>query len=125
VLLLGLPFTENTHLIWLLPGVGVLLVLAAQQGGRQVWHAALIAAYAALALPFAEMAVWRAGGSTLGRISSGSECYGLAVLAACMAYAAFMCTAPGTTAQRQPSSASPSTTSEFRLRKAMSSPGRA
>jgi hypothetical protein len=93
VLLLGIPFTENTHLTWLLPGVGVLLVLVAQQRSRQVWHALFFAAYGVLALPITEISVWHAGSSILGRLSSGSECYGLAILTACMAYAAFAPTA--------------------------------
>lgn len=89
VLLLGIPFTENLHLTWLLPGVGLLLAMTVEQTGRTPWKAVAIGAYLVLALPFTENVAWRAGADIVGRLSSGGECYGLIALAATMAYVGF------------------------------------
>lgn len=81
VLLLGLPFTENLHFTWLLPGLGLLLVAMAKERRWSLWHPVLICAYLTLALPFAEMVCWSAGTSWTGRLSSSVETYSSVVLA--------------------------------------------
>ena len=89
LLLLGLPFTENLHLVWLLPGVGILFVKMAQQGRWHPWHAWASSAYLLLALPFAESICWAADSSAIGRLTSSIECYGLLALAGTFTYVAF------------------------------------
>ena len=89
LLLLGLPFTENLHLVWLLPGVGILFVTMAQEGRWHPWHAWATSAYLLLALPFAESICWAANSSPFGRLASSVECYGLLALAGTFTYVAF------------------------------------
>ncbi|HXT37257.1 MAG TPA: glycosyltransferase family 87 protein [Chloroflexota bacterium] len=89
VLLLGIPFTENMHLTWLLPGVAFLFVTMAQQPRWHPWHAAAVTAYLVLALPFAEMITWSAGANWWGRLASGMDCYGLTALSVVMCLVAF------------------------------------
>lgn len=89
VLLLGIPFTENMHLTWLLPGVAFLFVTMAQQPCWRPWHTAAVISYMVLALPFAESVTWSAGADWLGRLASGVDCYGLTALSVVMCLVAF------------------------------------
>ncbi|HVC82336.1 MAG TPA: glycosyltransferase family 87 protein [Chloroflexota bacterium] len=89
VLLLGIPFTENMHLTWLLPGIAFLFVIMAQQPRWRPWHATAVTAYLVLALPFAEMITWSAGANWWGRLTSGVDCYGLTALSVVMCLVAF------------------------------------
>ena len=89
LLLLGLPFTENLHLVWLLPGVGILFVAMAEQGRWHPWHAWATGAYLLLALPLAESICWAANTTPIGRLASSIECYGLLALAGTLTYVAF------------------------------------
>jgi hypothetical protein len=89
VLLLGIPFTENMHLTWLLPGIAFLFVTMAQQPRWRPWHAAAVISYLVLALPFAERITWSAGANWWGRLASGMDCYGLTALSVVMCLVAF------------------------------------
>jgi hypothetical protein len=80
VLLVALPFTENLHFSWVLPGIGVLLVMTAREHQWRPWHPVLLAAYLCLALPFAESICWSAAATLSGRLSSGIEGYCFIVL---------------------------------------------
>ena len=74
MLLLGLPFTENLHFTWLLPGLALLyghgegaaLEPLASSHDRRLPDTCL---------PFAEMVCWSAGTSWTGRLSSSAETY--------------------------------------------------
>jgi hypothetical protein len=89
LLLLGIPFTENMHLSWLLPGIGLLFAHMAQDRSWHPWHAGAVLAYLVLALPFAEWISWRAGATLLGRLSSGLDLYALIALCAVFCTVAF------------------------------------
>ncbi|MGH2345841.1 MAG: hypothetical protein ACRDG4_11485, partial [Chloroflexota bacterium] len=88
VLMLGAPFTENMHLTWLLPGIGILLVIIAQQPHRPR-HMVGFIAFLMLALPLAEKVSWGAGANLGGRFASGMDCYGLTALCIVLCLVAF------------------------------------
>jgi hypothetical protein len=89
VMLLSSPFTENIHFTWILPGAGLVFVVMSRESRWHAWHAFAIGAYLVIALPFAENVAWQANGSVVGRLVSGTECYGLAVLTAVLCHAGF------------------------------------
>ena len=89
VLLLGIPFTEDTHFSWLLPGAAILLVTMEQQRRWHPWHTWAVSSYMLLALPFAEAVCWGASDSLAGRLTSNLDCYGLIALSAVLCFRAF------------------------------------
>jgi hypothetical protein len=89
LLLAGAPFTENIHLVWILPGVALLLVAVAQRRFTMPVALYCVGAYLLLATPLSEAIAWGAGTSLGGRIASGIECYGLIAVAAALCLAAF------------------------------------
>lgn len=88
VLMLGAPFTENMHLTWLLPGIGILLVGIAQQP-RRPRHIVGFFAFLMLALPLAEKISWGAKANLVGRLASGIDGYGLTALCIVLCMVAF------------------------------------
>jgi hypothetical protein len=89
VMLLSSPFTENIHFTWILPGAGLVFVAMSRDRRWRPRHAFAVGAYLVLALPFAEYFAWQANTSIAGRLTSGIECYGLAVLALVLCNAGF------------------------------------
>jgi hypothetical protein len=89
LLMLGTPFTENMHLTWLLPGIGILLVSVGRERRPRPRDILAILAFFALALPLAERISWAAGSNPAGRLSSGIDCYGLIALSVVLCRSAF------------------------------------
>lgn len=80
VILVCLPFTEETHLTWLLPGVGLLFVAMARQRRWYPWHLLAVLSYLWLASPLEEALAWGASASIAGRIQSNLGCFALITL---------------------------------------------
>jgi hypothetical protein len=89
ILLVALPFTENLHFSWVLPGLGVLLVTTARERKWSAWHPVLLIAYLCLALPFAESICWSAAATLSGRLTSGMQGYFFMVLTVIFCRVAF------------------------------------
>jgi 4-amino-4-deoxy-L-arabinose transferase-like glycosyltransferase len=89
LLMLGTPFTENMHLTWLVPGIGILLVSISRERRPRPRDIVAILAFFALALPLAERISWAAGSNLEGRLSSGIDCYGLIALSIVLCMSAF------------------------------------
>jgi hypothetical protein len=89
LLLAGGPFTENLHLVWILPGVALLLAAVVQRRFTAPVALCIVGAYLLLATPVSEAIAWGAGTSIGGRLASGIECYGLVALAVVLCMTAF------------------------------------